>query len=74
MATEAVTKTSLSSGLPTDKIAQAIQNVDFKLGLDNANVKMIRDHMERNEDRGQMRELARAMGKNNFFKLFVGKY
>ena len=35
---------------------------------------MIREHIQSNEDRGKMRELARHMGKNNFFKLFVGQY
>ena len=68
------TKTSLSSGLPTDKIAQAINNVDFKLGLDNASASMIREHIMKNEDRDLMRRHAAVMGDNEFFHQFLSKY
>lgn len=68
------TKTSLSSGLPTDKIAQAINNVDFKLGLENASASMIREHIMKNDDREEMRRLVQYMGDNEFFKQFASKY
>ena len=48
--------------------------MDFKLGIDNASAAMIREHMEKNEDKHQMKELVKRMHKNDFFKLFVGKY
>ena len=52
------TKTSLSSGLPTDKIAQAINQVDFELGIKNASSSMIREHIMKNDDRDIMRMYA----------------
>ena len=52
------TKTSISSGMPADKIGQAINSVDFKLGLDNASAAMIREHIMKNDDREEMRNYA----------------
>ena len=35
---------------------------------------MIRDYVKKNEDKDQMKILAKHMHNNEFFKLFVNKY
>ena len=73
-AAENATHTSISSGMPKDYIGQAISSVDFKRGLDNASAAMIRDYIQRTEDKGLMKELAIGMHDNEFFKMFASKY
>ena len=70
----AETKTSISSGIPVDKIAQSISKVDFRLGLDNASASMIREHILKNDNREEMRMHALEMGENEFFRQFISKY
>lgn len=68
------TKTSLSSGFPTDRISKAISKIDFKMGLENATADMIKEHMLENENRAEMRRIAKIMQNNDFFKVFVNQY
>ena len=63
-----MTKTSISSGLAVDKIAVAIQKVDFDMGLKLASSSMIQEHINRTEDRQLMKQLVNKMGDNDFFK------
>ena len=45
------TKTTISLGIPQDKLTVALEKVDFKLGIDHASSQMIQEHINRNENR-----------------------